>query len=211
MGTPNKVAQALRDAIIPMVSHLAPFQHAFVQRLSALDISYRGSPIIEGAGERYFDDSLRGGGGIRSRFLLVLGRDVDASTRESAHRLAGSLGDVVELRAGNGGDILLVRPTGMSRIPRRVITEFRHCGKCDSGAQTGSGRPRNMELLSMRFLCFVQLMLRAPAQPRRVVAIAHRGHLRHPENTMPAFARRSGLAPTISKWTFGPRPMAGWC
>ena len=66
MGTPNKVAQALRDAIIPMVSHLAPFQHAFVQRLSALDISYRGSPIIEGAGERYFDDSLRGGGHSQS-------------------------------------------------------------------------------------------------------------------------------------------------
>ncbi len=89
MGTPNKVAQALRDAVIPMVSRLAPFQHAFVQRLSALDISYRGSPIIEGAGERYFDDSLRGGGGIRGRFLLVLGRDVDASITEvcaTAHR-----------------------------------------------------------------------------------------------------------------------------
>ncbi len=41
----------------------------------------------------------------------------------------------------------------------------------------------------MRFLCFVLLMLpAAPAQPRRVVAIAHRGeHLHHPENTMPAF------------------------
>lgn len=67
MGTPSKVAQVLRDAIIPMVSHLAPFQHAFVQRLAALDISYRGSPIVEGAGRRYFDDSLRGGDGIRSR------------------------------------------------------------------------------------------------------------------------------------------------
>jgi 2-polyprenyl-6-methoxyphenol hydroxylase-like FAD-dependent oxidoreductase len=32
MGTPNKFVQALRDAVIPMVSHLAPFQHAFVQR-----------------------------------------------------------------------------------------------------------------------------------------------------------------------------------
>jgi 2-polyprenyl-6-methoxyphenol hydroxylase-like FAD-dependent oxidoreductase len=111
MGTPNKVAQAIRDAIIPMVSHLAPFQHAFVQRLSALDVSYRGSPIIEGAGERYFDDSLRGGG-IRSRFLLVVGGDADAEARESAQRLAGSLGDVVELRAGKGGGIVLVRPDG---------------------------------------------------------------------------------------------------
>jgi 2-polyprenyl-6-methoxyphenol hydroxylase-like FAD-dependent oxidoreductase len=111
MGTPNKVVQALRDAIIPMVSHLAPFQHAFVERLSALDISYRGSPIIEGAGERYFDDSLRGGG-IRSRFLMVVGGDVDASITESARRLAGSLGDVVEFRAGKGDGIVLVRPDG---------------------------------------------------------------------------------------------------
>ncbi len=41
----------------------------------------------------------------------------------------------------------------------------------------------------IRFLCFVLLILpAASAQPRRVVAIAHRGeHLRHPENTMPAF------------------------
>ena len=61
MGTPNTFAQALRDAVIPMVSRLAPFQHAFVQRLSELGIAYRGSPIVEGPGNRYFDDSLRGG------------------------------------------------------------------------------------------------------------------------------------------------------
>lgn len=34
MGTPNKFAQALRDMVIPMVSRLATFQYAFVQRLS---------------------------------------------------------------------------------------------------------------------------------------------------------------------------------
>ncbi len=112
MGTPNKLAQALRDAIIPMVSHLAPFQHAFVQRLAELDISYRGSPIIEGAGKRYFDDSLRGGNGIRSRFLLVLTRSADASIAESAKQLADSLSEIVELRAGSGRDIVLVRPDG---------------------------------------------------------------------------------------------------
>jgi hypothetical protein len=37
-----------------------------VQRLSELGIAYSGSPIIEGPGERYFDDSLRGGKGIGS-------------------------------------------------------------------------------------------------------------------------------------------------
>ena len=52
MGTPNRLAQVLRNAVIPMVSRLAPFQHAFVQRLSELGVAYRGSPIVEGAGER---------------------------------------------------------------------------------------------------------------------------------------------------------------
>jgi hypothetical protein len=32
---------ALRDTVIPMVSRLAPFQHAFVQRLSELGIAYQ--------------------------------------------------------------------------------------------------------------------------------------------------------------------------
>jgi 2-polyprenyl-6-methoxyphenol hydroxylase-like FAD-dependent oxidoreductase len=45
MGTPSKLAQTLRNAVIPMVSRLAPFQHAFVQRLSELGVAYEGSPI----------------------------------------------------------------------------------------------------------------------------------------------------------------------
>src|SRR5947208_2872789 len=41
----------------------------------------------------------------------------------------------------------------------------------------------------MRFLTvFILLFTAAHAQPNRVVTISHRGeHLRHPENTMPAF------------------------
>ena len=88
MGTPHKLAQILRDTIIPMVSHLAPFQHAFVQRLSELGIAYGGSPIVQGPGKRYFDDSLRGGSGILSRFLLFLGPDADSATKEAAKELA---------------------------------------------------------------------------------------------------------------------------
>ena len=90
MGTPNRFAQALRDTIIPVLSHLSPFQHAFVNRLSGLGIAYGGSPIVEGGGERYWDDSLRGGEGIRSRFLLLVGDGADAATREAAGRLAES-------------------------------------------------------------------------------------------------------------------------
>ena len=112
MGTPNKFAQALRDTVIPMVSRLAPFQHAFVQRLSELGIVYRGSPIIEGAGERYFDDSLRGGRGIGSRFLLVVGKDAASSRIEAVRQLAGSFADIAELRLARRSGVTLIRPDG---------------------------------------------------------------------------------------------------
>ena len=112
MGTANRLAQTVRDAVIPVVSRLPPFQHAFVQTLSGLGIAYRGSPIVEGSGERYFDDALRGGAGIRSRFLFVVGDAADPAAREAAGRLAEALSDVVELRPGSGGGIRLVRPDG---------------------------------------------------------------------------------------------------
>ncbi len=112
MGTPNKIAQVLRDTFIPMVSPLAPFQHAFVNRLSELGIAYAGSPIVEGPGERYFDDSMRGGNGIRSRFLLFVGDETQESAAEEVRTLAGSFPDLLELRSAKGLDITLVRPDG---------------------------------------------------------------------------------------------------
>jgi 2-polyprenyl-6-methoxyphenol hydroxylase-like FAD-dependent oxidoreductase len=112
MGTPNKFAQALRDAVIPMVSRLAPFQHAFVQKLSELGIAYRGSPIVEGPGKRYFDDSMRGGKGIKDRFLIVIGDNESNSTKEAAEQLCGSFGEIAELRLSREQAITLVRPDG---------------------------------------------------------------------------------------------------
>jgi 2-polyprenyl-6-methoxyphenol hydroxylase-like FAD-dependent oxidoreductase len=112
MGTPSKLAQAMRDTVIPVVSRLAPFQHAFVKTLSELGVAYSGSPIVEGAGERYFDDSVRGGKGIGSRFLLVVGSDKDSSTTEAARALAASFSNTVELRPASGHDLILVRPDG---------------------------------------------------------------------------------------------------
>jgi len=112
MGTPNRFAQALRDTLIPMVSRLAPFQHAFVQRLSELGIAYPGSPIVEGPGNRYWDESLRGGKGVGGRFLLMVGEGEESSTREGARQLCESLGDVVEMRAIRGAGMSLVRPDG---------------------------------------------------------------------------------------------------
>jgi 2-polyprenyl-6-methoxyphenol hydroxylase-like FAD-dependent oxidoreductase len=112
MGTANKVAQAVRNTAIPIVSRLPPFQHAFVQRLSQLGVDYRGSPIVEGAGRRYFDDSLRGGAGIRSRFLLLFDEEADPSLKEAAKQLTESLKEVVELRVAPRQVVTLVRPDG---------------------------------------------------------------------------------------------------
>lgn len=110
LGTPNKFVQALRNTMIPMVSHLAPFQHAFVRRLSELGIAYPQSPIVEGPGKRSFDDSMRGGQGIRSRFLLMVD-DKDATIGEAAG-LCRSFADVVEMRPTRRHGITLVRPDG---------------------------------------------------------------------------------------------------
>ncbi len=112
MATPNRFAQALRDAVIPMVSRLAPFQHAFVQRLSELGIAYHGSPIVEGPGNRYIDDSIRGGKGIFSRFLVLLDSDAEPSIMEAARQLIGSFPEIVELRLTRDQGVALVRPDG---------------------------------------------------------------------------------------------------
>jgi hypothetical protein len=112
LGTPSKLAQLLRDTVIPMVSRLAPFQHAFVQRLSELGITYHGSPIVEGAGERYFDSWLRGGSGIRSRFVLVLATDAESTIKDATKQLAESFSDIVELRLVGNHGLTLVRPDG---------------------------------------------------------------------------------------------------
>jgi 2-polyprenyl-6-methoxyphenol hydroxylase-like FAD-dependent oxidoreductase len=112
MGTPNKFVQALRGAVIPMLSHLAPFQHAFVQKLSELGIAYRGSPIVEGAGKRFFDDSLRGGNGIGSRFLLMIEPEKESAARETLNQLYGPSDDILELRSSKHPGIALIRPDG---------------------------------------------------------------------------------------------------
>ena len=112
MGTPHKLAQVLRDAIIPMVSRVAPFQHAFVRRLSELGIAYRGSPIVEGPGERYFDDAIRGGKGIGSRFLLLIGEAQQGATKAAADAVCRSFGEIVEERSSRRPGITLVRPDG---------------------------------------------------------------------------------------------------
>jgi len=112
MGTPSKFAQVLRDTMIPMVSRFAPFQHAFVQKLSELGIDYHGSPIVEGPGKRYFEDSLRGGQGIGRRFLLMAGEGQGDATKAALQQFCESLSAIVELRTTTQPGITLVRPDG---------------------------------------------------------------------------------------------------
>ena len=119
LGTPSAVAQALRNAAMPVVSRLPAFRRQFVQRLSALGLAYRGSPIVDGRGERYLDDSMRGGEGIRSRFLLFCGSAMDAPVQDAARKLAASMNDLVEVRMSSHPGLKLVRPDGYVAYSQR--------------------------------------------------------------------------------------------
>ncbi len=112
MGTSNSVVQAVRDFVIPVVSQLAPFQHAFVQRMSELGIAYAGSPIVEGSGKRYFDDSIRGGEALNHRFVLFVGDSDSAETKQAASKLSADFPDMVDVRSSQQAGLTLVRPDG---------------------------------------------------------------------------------------------------
>ena len=108
----NPVVRAVRDTVIPIATHLPAFQHAFVTRLSGLGIGYEGSPIVAGGGQRYFDDSLRGGQAICSRFLLLLDPGTEPAVRAQADALAVAHSGAVEVRSHAGPGMLLLRPDG---------------------------------------------------------------------------------------------------
>ena len=112
MGTSSGVAQFLRDSLIPAVSHISAFQHAFVNRLSGLGIAYAGSPIVEGGGERIFEDFMRGGHMPTSQFVLLLPSDISPSFREVAQSLATEAGDVLIVRSSQTSGVRMVRPDG---------------------------------------------------------------------------------------------------
>jgi hypothetical protein len=81
-------------------------------RPGRIEIAYRGSPIVAGAGERYLDESMRGGSGVGSCYLLLIGEDSHPSTVEAAKELCTRLSDVVELRTARRPGMALVRPDG---------------------------------------------------------------------------------------------------
>lgn len=105
MGTSSVIAQAVRNAVIPLVSHLAPAEHAFVHRLSELGIAYNGSPIVEGPGKRYFAEWMRGGKGLE-HFVLQHPPNVDVND------LTNSFGDFLETKVDDAPGLRLIRPDG---------------------------------------------------------------------------------------------------
>jgi hypothetical protein len=127
MGTPNRFVAALRNAVIPMVSGLAPFQHAFVRRLSELGIGYRGSPIVDGPGERFLDESMLGRNGISSKFLLM----TEAPSLNLIRIWSAPLKELVEARPFYGRGLNLVRPDGYVALSSDTV---------DYGVLTALGR-----------------------------------------------------------------------
>jgi 4,5-epoxidase len=111
LGARNPFAAGIRDTVIPVVTHIPQIQHAFVERLSGLGNAYAGSPIVEGAGRRYFDDSLRGGEGIGRRFILMIPA-VGTGVGTAAADLDERFSEVLEVRPDGGADVVLLRPDG---------------------------------------------------------------------------------------------------
>lgn len=120
LGTASKLAQAVRNTLIPVVSRWSLFQERFVENLSELGISYGGSSIIEGDGNRYWNDSLRGGNGIAGRFLLLLGDNAAPVAKRAAAQFCESFADLVELRYKRDPGITLVRPDGYIAYERQM-------------------------------------------------------------------------------------------
>lgn len=113
MGTSNGPAQVLRDVTLPILLRRRFVQRRMVRTLAELDIAYEGSPIVSGAGQRCLHPSMRGGKGIRSRFVLLVGDRCDPRAKQAAAQLAGAgAGRLLEWRVVPSAGVTLVRPDG---------------------------------------------------------------------------------------------------
>ena len=110
LGSHTAVASGIRDALIPIVTHIPALTEAFTERLSGLANAYKGSHIVDGSGRRYFDESLGGGKGIERRFILMAPAGDDALAQ--ANELAKKFSETLEVRSSAAGALRLVRPDG---------------------------------------------------------------------------------------------------
>ncbi len=111
MGTPSKIAQGIRNTLIPIVAHFPLFQGTFVEQLSQLGVAYAGSRIVEGRGHRYFDEWMRDGG-IRNQFVLLIGSDASEACVEKGINIAATFREALEVRVSQRTGVALIRPDG---------------------------------------------------------------------------------------------------
>ncbi len=110
LGSHTAVASGIRDALIPIVTHVPALTEAFTERLSGLANAYKGSPIVDGGGRRYFDESLVSGKDAARRFILMAPAGDDALAQ--ANELASTFSDTLEVQSSPAGALRLVRPDG---------------------------------------------------------------------------------------------------
>ena len=111
LGTPNTLAQFLRDSVIPIVSHIPAFRHALVERLSGLGLAYSGS-IVHNNGKRVFEECLRDGRLSEARFLLFVSKGAHPSFVKAARSMSASFGGIPAIQESEVEGIRLVRPDG---------------------------------------------------------------------------------------------------
>jgi 2-polyprenyl-6-methoxyphenol hydroxylase-like FAD-dependent oxidoreductase len=111
LGPRHPVGAEVRDVAISVVTHIPKFKEVFTERMSGLGNAYKGSPIVEGGGKRYFDASLGGGKGIASRFILMV-PSVDDATTAGIRTLESQFSSVLEVRSSPDSELRLLRPDG---------------------------------------------------------------------------------------------------
>ena len=111
LGTPNALAQFLRDSLIPIVSYIPAFRHAMVERLSGLGLAYSGS-IIHNSGKRVLESCMRDGQLAEARFFLFVSRSAHTSFLKTVHAAADSLSGLLTIQESEEQGIRLVRPDG---------------------------------------------------------------------------------------------------
>jgi 2-polyprenyl-6-methoxyphenol hydroxylase-like FAD-dependent oxidoreductase len=110
LGSHTALSSGIRDALIPIFTHVPALTEAFAERLSGLANAYKGSPIVDGGGRRYFDESVAGGKDAARGFILMApaGDDALAQANELASKFSGTL----EVRSSPAGALRLIRPDG---------------------------------------------------------------------------------------------------
>jgi 2-polyprenyl-6-methoxyphenol hydroxylase-like FAD-dependent oxidoreductase len=136
MGTASVPAQIARDVLIPLVSRLPAFRRVFVSNLSELGVSIGGSPIVDGAGRRAPDASIRVDGADARTYEMLAGRYMlihpagDPALTTTFGALAREFGGAVRVCSADAGSkrrVRLVRPDAYVAYDRPLGDSERQC------------------------------------------------------------------------------------